>query len=145
MQIIERQKTLPFKAKPLYELVDDTPRYADFAPYCVAGRVLEDKGQIKIAELDFSAAGITQTLKTQNINDPFSRIQVNMLSGPLRSLKGYWLFEEIDHQHTRVSIYFELDFGFSLVAGLIQPLLEGVLDHLVEDFSQYAHRVLCAD
>lgn len=145
MQIIERQKNLSFGAEALYALVNDTPRYADFAPYCVAGRVIEDDGQVKIAELDFSAAGMTQTLRTRNTNHPFSRIDVEMVSGPLKSLKGHWLFESIDNEQTCVSIRFELDFGFSLMAGMIQPLLEGVLDHLVEDFSMYAERVLNAD
>ncbi len=145
MQIIERQKTLSFGARALYELVNDTPRYADFAPYCVAGRVLEENGMVKMAELDFSAAGITQTLRTRNINQPFSRIDVEMVSGPLKSLNGYWLFEAIDAENTRVSIHFELDFGFSLMANMIRPLLEVAVNHMVEDFSNYAKRVLSAD
>ncbi len=141
MSVIEKSREVSHGQAQLFALVNDTESYPLFVPYCSAGRVVSVENQIKIAELDFSAMGFTQTLCTRNRLHPHSQIDVELVSGPLKSLEGYWRFEQLSDHRTLVQLRFELEFAGGFMFAAIEPILAKVLTGLVDDFCEYADKV----
>ena len=141
MSVIEKSREVGHRQEQLFALVNDTEAYPLFVPYCSAGRVISTDGVIKIAELDFTAMGFTQSLRTRNTLHPNSQIDVHLVSGPMRALEGVWRFIQLEEQKTLVQLRFELEFAGGFMMGAIEPIISNVLSGLVDDFCRYADQV----
>lgn len=125
----------------MYALVNDIDRYPEFLPWCKAAQVSSWEECRLTASLTMEAGKISQTFATANTMQPGRRIDVRLLSGPFKHLKGHWLFEPVtDHSCT---ITLEMDFEFK--NKLLKLTLSGMFNHiigsLVESFTRRAEEV----
>ena len=128
-------------AKKLFALVNDTPAYVNFVPYCHRAAVISDSENERVGELEFRAMGFSRVLTTKNTLYHSHRIDVDLVSGPFTHLHGSWLFHEMSDGVTEVEIDFEFDVELGVFGALFAPLFKSVLDQLVSDFSNYADRI----
>ena len=141
MSVIEKSREVGYRQDQLFDLVNDTEAYPLFVPYCTAGRVISTEGAVKIAELDFSAMGFTQSLRTRNILRPKSQIDVHLVSGPMKALEGEWRFIQLEEHKTLVELRFDLEFAGGFMLGAVEPIISNVFSSLVDDFCRYADQV----
>jgi len=136
---VARQAVLPYGCDSLFLLVADIERYPDFLTGCRRARILSRQEDQVIAELEIAKAGLHQSFSTRNTNHFPNRIDMSLVRGPFRSLRGSWVFEPITDGGCRVS--FELVFHMrpSLLSRLMAALVSEVANDLVDAISHRAH------
>ncbi len=134
---VQRSALVNFPAQVLYDLVADIKSYPEFLPWCSAAELdLHDSSSI-VATLHVSYHGIRQKFSTRNYNQPGCQIEMNLLSGPFRHLKGTWRFDALAPQASKVSLYLE----YQLSSGLLERVVGSVFDHIANTFvDAFVHR-----
>ena len=140
MEKIRRKAVISHPAAKLFDLVNDTPSYVKFVPYCTRGEVIASEGLVRIAELEFKVMGMAQVVRTKNTLQAPKRIDLELQEGPFSHLVGSWIFEEKDGV-TEVEINFEFEAQWGMMGSVFAPLFRMVLDRVVQDFSEYADEV----
>jgi ribosome-associated toxin RatA of RatAB toxin-antitoxin module len=127
----------------MYDLVVNCEDYPAFLPWCAGGRILEQKGDELSAELTINFKGIQQSFSTRNRNVPGRSIEMALLSGPFKSLRGHWRFTPLAEDACRVEFELEYHFASSLLEKMIGPVFSHITATFVDAFvkraeSQYA-------
>jgi len=145
MNEIERSALLPFAAADVFHIVDDVARYPEFLPWCAAAEVQSRSAEEVVAELSLQASGIRERFTTRNRRVPHERIELELVSGPFRELRGAWSFRRLGaDEGCRVELV--LAFQFSGARGLLMPSFARVFtrtaDRLVDAFCERAYELL---
>ena len=95
-----------------------------------------------VATIHVLFRGIRQSFSTRNRNDPGRRIDMELLSGPFRHLKGTWRFDPLAADASKVSLHLE----YELSSGLLARALGPVFDHIANTFvDAFVHRAEALD
>lgn len=108
MTAVTRSALLPYSAEEVFALVSDVASYREFLPFCIASEVLERNDTEMQGRIAFTRMGLSQSLVTRNRLHPYSRIDIEFVSGPFESLRGTWEFQALQAQACKVS--FSVDF-----------------------------------
>ena len=140
---VTKSVLVPFSAQRMYDLVVNCEDYPAFLPWCAGGRILEQKGDELSAELTINFKGIQQSFSTRNRNVPGRSIEMALLSGPFKSLRGHWRFTPLAEDACRVEFELEYHFASSLLDKMIGPVFSHITATFVDAFvkraeSQYA-------
>ena len=92
MSEINRSALLPYAVEQIYEIVRDVPSYSSFLPWCESSRILSADSDSMVAELTVVMSGIQKSFTTRNSLFPTERIELELVSGPFKSLSGSWYF-----------------------------------------------------
>lgn len=97
MAVIERSAHVPYSADQMLALVNDVDAYPEFLHWCQSARVDRTNGSTVEASMEIGIAGISKTIRTRNTtiaseNGGDARIQIEMLEGPMKTLRGFWQF-----------------------------------------------------
>ena len=134
---VKRKSIVSYTPKQMYDLVNDVDSYKVFVPYCSDSSVISKSEYEMVASLTFSLGPMRQKFTTKNALIPESRIELNLQSGPFKSLKGYWLFESVG-QGTSIEMDIEFDIIASAAGWVIKPILHSTIDKLVDTFTKRA-------
>ena len=125
-------RILPYKPRQLYELVGDVERYPLFVPWVLRlttrNRRADGEGVTRldaVAEVGFSIVH-ERFSTTVRLDDTALAIDVDLLSGPFRTLKNRWRFKE---HPNGAELTFDIDFEFR--SRLLQTLLRANFHHAV--------------
>jgi len=145
MNEIERSALLPFPAAEVFHIVDDVARYPEFLPWCAGAVEQSRSAEEVVAALSLQASGMRETFTTRNRRMPHERIELELVSGPFRELRGAWSFRRLGNDDgCRVQL--ELSFQFSGARGLLLPsfarVFTGTADRLVDAFCERAYELL---
>jgi len=122
----------------MYDLVVNCEDYPAFLPWCAGGRILEQNGNELSAELQIDFKGIKQSFSTRNRNVPGESIEMELLSGPFKSLRGHWRFTALAEDACRVEFELEYHFASSLLEKIIGPVFSHITATFVDAFVQRA-------
>lgn len=143
MKKIARTALLPYSAEQVYAIVNDVASYPDFLPWCGGAEVISQSETQMQASVTIAKAGIKQTFKTTNQLIPGQRIEMQLLDGPFKSLRGEWVFKALDENACK--IFFEVEFEVSngLLNVAIGPIFEHIASTLVDSFCERAKQIYC--
>ena len=79
---------MPFKQKDIFNLVNDVEAYPDFLPWCSSAKIFEKTSDQVLAKLTLKKMGVSYELVTRNRLSPYNLIDIELVEGPLQSLKG---------------------------------------------------------
>lgn len=122
----------------MFALVHDIADYPKHFDWCENACVLEESGQALTGRLDVLLNGIPFSFTTRNTFSAPSRIQLELVEGPLRKLRGQWRFVALDPSACRVELDLEFAFAGSLVGSALALGFSGFANRLVEDFVRAA-------
>ena len=125
-------RILPYQPSQLFALVGDVERYPEFVPWVQRLRTWnrrpDGEGITRLdaeAEVGFSIVH-ERFSTTVRLDAPALAIDVDLLSGPFRTLQNRWRFQD----HPRgAELSFEIDFEFR--SRLLQTLLRANFHHAV--------------
>ena len=141
MTDINRTKTVSYSGKQMYELVNDVALYSEFVPFCSNSRVDSRTPDEIRATLSFSRGGLHKSFTTLNRLQAHKMIEIRLINGPFRQLRGFWKFEplpgERDNQ-CRVSLDLEFEFTSRWLALMFGPLFNEIAIRLVDSFCKRA-------
>ncbi|VAW46684.1 Ribosome association toxin RatA [hydrothermal vent metagenome] len=138
MKKISRTALLPYSALQMYHLVNNVAAYPEFLPWCGATGVLSETESEMVARVTIAKAGLQQTFETRNHLVPGERIEMHLVEGPFKYLKGEWNFKPLDVDACKIQ--FEVEFEVS--SGVLNMALGTVFEHisstLVDSFCERA-------
>src|SRR5690606_7247782 len=121
----------------MFDLINDVERYPEFVPACSGARVLERSEEELRAELTVGAGLLKTTFATRNRLHPPGLIEMQLDSGPLKSLNGRWTLTPVTAGNVE-GCRVELDLSFephgTLAAMAMAPVIERLAGSLVDAF-----------
>ena len=139
MTKIHRQALLPYSAHRMYMLVNDVERYAEFLPWCHAGRILEKKDEWMQASIMIKKMGITKSFVTHNILSPFHKINIQLQQGPFQRLEGEWQFIPIQETVCEVILDLDVEFLPGVMNLAFKKIFEAAADSMLQAFVTRAY------
>ena len=104
MPTVQRSARVPYSAERMFDLVDDIEKYPEFLHWCRGARIDTRYGSTVEATLDIGVLGFQRSFKTRNTLRRPDRIQIDLVSGPFRRLRGEWCFTDLPSAESEVSL-----------------------------------------
>ena len=140
MPTIRRSALVEHSAARMFALVNDVRAYPQRFDWCDAAHVLEEAGDRIVARLDLRAAGLKTWFVTENRMSPPHHIDLQLVEGPFRTLRGRWEFHALDESACRVTLTLEFEPASRLLAPAFALGFQALADRMVDDFVRTADR-----
>ncbi|MEJ8566568.1 type II toxin-antitoxin system RatA family toxin [Elongatibacter sediminis] len=138
---ITRTALVPRPAMAMFRLVEDIERYPDFLSWCAAADLIEQSGDMQLARLEVSLAGLRQDFTTRNRLERGQRLSMSLVDGPFRQLSGEWRFLALGDSGCKITLDLAFDFSNSVLSAAFRRGFSNVADRLVADFVRRAEAV----
>jgi ribosome-associated toxin RatA of RatAB toxin-antitoxin module len=138
MNTLKRSALVPYSARQMFELVNSIEDYPRFLPWCSKSVILSRTEEEIVAELDISWKGMSKSFSTSNILTPYSSMEISLIKGPMRHMKGKWDFIEVNESACKVMLYLEFEFAGNFIDLLFQPVFQSIANSLVDAFCKRA-------
>jgi len=74
------------------------------------------------------------TFTTRNSLTPHSRIALQLVEGPFRSLSGEWRFSELSPGASKVELDLDFEFASGALAFAIKPVFQKIAETMLDAF-----------
>lgn len=145
MPTVNRSALVRHSPQAMFDLVNDFERYPEFLPGCRRARLIESDAEHLIGELTLAKAGVEQSFTTRNDLYSPERIELSLVQGPFRRLRGRWLFTPMGENSCKVSLEMEFEFSNRLMGMAFGKLFQQVAGQLVDSFSRRANELYGGD
>lgn len=123
-------RTFPYTAQQMYDLVADVGKYPEFLPWCIGSRLYNVKETDFYADLIIGFKVFRERF-TSHVLLSDEKIEIDYIKGPLSYLHNLWEFKDLDEGGS--ALHFEVDFEFK--NKLFQKLVGGL-------FTEAVHRMV---
>ncbi|MBW6393121.1 MULTISPECIES: type II toxin-antitoxin system RatA family toxin [Halomonadaceae] len=141
MPMVNRSALVRHTPRDMFELVNDFERYPEFLPGCRRARLLERDESHLIGEMTLGRAGLEQSFTTRNDLIEPERIEMSLVSGPFKRLRGRWLFLPMGEGACKVCLEMEFEFANRLLGMAFGKLFQQVAGQLVDAFTRRADEI----
>lgn len=141
MTKIHRSAIVPRSVETLYRLINDVEAYPEFLDGVIAGRILEHSDTEMVGQMVIRKAGLERTLTTRNRLTPPNRIELTLVDGPLKSLKGVWQLAPLGDSGCKVTLDLQFQTSGKLTAMAFGPVFRQIADQMVSAFVKRANEV----
>ncbi|WP_346795829.1 type II toxin-antitoxin system RatA family toxin [Halomonas sp. Bachu 37] len=138
MPTVNRSALVRHTPQQMFDLVNDFERYPEFLPGCRRARLIERDSSHLIGEMTLGRAGVEQSIMTRNdLHEP-ERIDMSLVKGPFKRLKGHWHFTPMGEGMCKVSLEMEFEFASRLLSMAFGKLFQQIAGQLVDAFHKRA-------
>jgi ribosome-associated toxin RatA of RatAB toxin-antitoxin module len=138
---INKSALVAYSTAQMYALVNDIESYADFLPWCRSSTILsQDDDQIR-ATIVIAHGSLNKAFTTRNRVQRDKMIEMRLEEGPFKRLEGFWRFDILGEQSSKVSLDLEFEFKNRLVGIAMGPIFSQIANSLVDAFSKRAVEV----
>jgi ribosome-associated toxin RatA of RatAB toxin-antitoxin module len=138
VESIERSALVPYTPKEMFELVSDIESYPRFLPWCHGARILSrDIDEVR-ASIEFAVGGMTKSFTTRNRHQVNKIIEMHLLDGPFSRLDGFWRFDPLGEEGSKIALFLEYGFASRVLALVVGPIFAQIANTLVDAFQQRA-------
>ncbi len=141
MRSVKRSALVPYKAQQMFGLVDDVAAYPEFLPWCHSAEVHSRSDEVVEATLELQKGVVSKTFTTRNSRREFESIDLALLGGPFKHLRGGWRFKDLGDEGSKVSFDLEFEFESRLTDMLFGSFFEEICNSLIDAFSRRAAAV----
>ena len=124
--------------KQMYDLVNDAAAYPRYLPMCSQVEIRSQTADRLIATITLAKGKIKFDFTTANTMEDGRRIDLSLVDGPFKHLRGTWLFKPSGSGGAEIS--FDLDFEFSnpLLRVALGGFFKGIVESMVGAFCEQA-------
>ena len=145
---ISHQLLAQHSAERMFMLVADVESYPSFAPACGSASISAPSVRILDCGLAESFQGClvfkkslrTYQLCTRNRHYPYERIDMSLVSGPMRSLAGSWIFAQQGPNQCLLSCDLRIVLANKFIERALQSNLDSLFASLTSALVQEADR-----
>ena len=141
MTSIHRHALVRHSSVRMFGLVNDVAAYPRRFPWCEGSEVLEQSDEHMLARLDLRLGGLRASFTTRNAPTSPTRIELALVEGPFRQLRGAWVFHALSEDACKVSLTLGFEVAGKLVGSALALGFQGLADRMVDDFCRLADRV----
>lgn len=138
---IRRSALVRHTPEQMFDLVNAVAAYPSRFHWCSAADVLEEHEDGLTARLGLRMAGITQTFTTENTMQRPSRIDMQFVDGPFKTLQGNWAFDALGDAGCKVALALDFEVSNPLLGAALKLGLKGLADRMVDDFCRVADQL----
>jgi ribosome-associated toxin RatA of RatAB toxin-antitoxin module len=133
-----RDVLVPYAATQVFQVIDDVAAYSQFLPNCassgVQSRISENNGERVLGFMELGLMGVNSRLESNNFHLAPSRVEMNLLRGPFKELKGTWLIKSLGDAGCKVSFNMQWQYGKPMLEMLVGQRFEGIAQQLLDAF-----------
>ena len=96
MLFIKMKKYIPFSEKQMFFLVNDINNYSKFLSNCKSSNINSYGKNELIATIEVYKGSFNSYFTTKNFLYPYKKIEMYLIDGPLKNLKGFWKFDKFE-------------------------------------------------
>ncbi|MCC5812601.1 MAG: type II toxin-antitoxin system RatA family toxin [Ectothiorhodospiraceae bacterium] len=141
MATISRSALVNYSAREMFDLVDDVDRYKEFLPWCSDSGILSTNDDERKAFVTISKGGVSKSFTTLNRVQRGKMLEIRLVEGPFRRLDGYWRFQDLSEDASKVSLDLEFEFSNAIVRMAFGRVFDQLANRLVDSFVQRAREV----
>ena len=138
MRTVDRSAFVPYQADEMFRLVDDVDAYAEFLPWCSRSQVLSRTDTVVEATLELRQGALRKAFTTRNTLDPGRAINIELVGGPFRELRGGWHFKALDEAGCKVTLALQFEFASRILDSVFGAFFEDTCNSLVDAFTRRA-------
>ena len=138
MRSVKRSALVPYKAQQMFGLVDDVAASPEFLPWCHSAEVHSRSDEVVEATLELQKGAISKKFTTRNSRREFEAIDLVLVGGPFKHLRGGWRFKDLGDVGSKVSLDLEFEFESRLTDMMFGTFFEEICNSLVDAFSRRA-------
>lgn len=141
MTEISKTTVVPYTPYEMYLLVNDIESYPVFLPWCTAAKILNKQEQGLTATLSLAIGKIKQSFTTENTMQDGSRIDMKLIDGPFKHLRGYWKFNPENEECCHIQLHMDFEFKNKIIKHTLGKAFHKVVDTMVDCFVERAEQV----
>ena len=138
MATVKKSALVLYSAAEMYALVEDIEAYPRFLPWCRSTQVLSRNEDEVRATIEMVKGGVHKSFTTCNRMQNHKMIDIRLLEGPFKRLEGYWRFEPLRADASKVSLDMEFEFASPLLRVAVEPVFKQIAYSLVDAFCKRA-------
>ncbi len=138
---IRRNALVRHTPEQMFDLVNAVAAYPSRFKWCSAADVLEAHEGGLTARLDLRMAGITQSFTTENTAQRPSRIDMQFVDGPFKTLQGTWTFDALGDAGCKVALALDFEVSNPILGAALKLGLKSLADRMVDDFCRVADQL----
>ena len=138
MATVKKSALVLYSAAEMYALVEDIEAYPRFLPWCRSTQILSRNEDEVRATIEMVKGGVHKSFTTCNRMQNHKMIDIRLLEGPFKRLEGYWRFEPLRANASKVSLDMEFEFSNHLLRMAIEPVFKQIANSLVDAFCKRA-------
>lgn len=140
MPIVDKEALVSYSPEQMFDLVDDIEHYPVFLPWCSDSKVERHSDQEVLGTLMLTWKGFDSQFVTKNTQVRPESIQLELIEGPLKYLRGKWEFIDLDGQGTQVKLHVEFESNHSLWDFAINKIFLSIVESLMDAFLEQADK-----
>ena len=127
--------------KQMFDLVSNVKKYPDFLPWCLGSRILNNDGNILIADLIIGFQIYREKFRSKVVlNKNKNIIEVFYEDGPFKHLSNKWEFKKFN-KGCEINFYLEFEFKNIFFQTIMEKLFSEAVKRMVEAFEKRAEDV----
>ncbi len=141
MPNVRKSALVPYPAASMFDLVNDIESYPEFLPWCRSTRVLSRSEDEVRASIELAKGAVRKSFTTLNRLQHHKMIEMRLVEGPFNRLEGFWRFENLGPQSSKVLLDLDFEFSSTVVRVTVGPVFNQVANSLVDAFCKRAVEV----
>jgi ribosome-associated toxin RatA of RatAB toxin-antitoxin module len=134
MREVKRSALVNKPPAELFALINDIESYPQFLPWCTHARVLSRTPTEIVATIGVRQGALHGEFTTRNTLETNRSVQLQLVSGPFRTLEGEWRLAPIEPDGCRVELSMRFAFAHRLTALLFEPKFAATIGSLLDAF-----------
>lgn len=145
MPRIAEQRRLQWSPEQMFDLVADVRHYPEFLPWVVATRIKSDSESEMIADMLVGFNALREKFTSRVRKTRASRIEVEYLDGPMKSLSNVWAFSPGEDGGCVIDFCVEFSFRNAIFEALAGQYLDRAFRKMVTAFENRAAKLYGTD
>ncbi len=141
MAVVKKSALVMYSARQMFDLVNDVESYPEFLPWCSSTTLMSRTDDMVCAELEVTRIGISQKFSTCNKMVPGEYMDIELVEGPFKHLRGHWKFTALREDASKVELELDFDFSGKLINAAFGTVFHQVANTLVDAFCKRAEEV----
>ena len=125
----------------MFDLVNDIESSPEFLHWCQASRIERSNDLEVVATLDVGLGGVQKRFTTRNALDRPRQMDIELVDGPFKSLRGTWRFENQAGAGCIVELSLDFEVAHTPLDMMFGMLFEEIVRSQIAAFIQRAETV----
>lgn len=139
MPEIRASEIVPYTAPQMFRLIADVDRYEEFLPWCTGSKIIQrDRHDEWVTEIQVGYGAFHTGFTTRNTHVVNRKIEMDLVDGPFKFLRGSWHFEPMEGNGCRMKLNLDFEFAGRLMGKLFSNAFETAMGSLVQAFKERA-------
>ena len=140
MVTIKKNALVFHSREKMFTLVDKVEDYPNFLSWCGKTEVIERTEKITKATILINYHNVKQSFTTENVKIFPVKMNINLIDGPFKILKGEWNFIEIEKDACKIEFELQYEFSNYFLDKLISPVFNMIANTFIDNFVAKANK-----